>query len=145
FSYESEEAEILTPGTSITVISTGLGNFGLATCYDLRFPELFRKMIDGGAEFFLISSAWPASRLEHWVLLNRTRALENLSCLISSNGVGIDRGTKFIGHSLVVDPWGEIMARGNDEEGVVWGEVNRDIVLKARSEFPALKDRVFRT
>jgi predicted amidohydrolase len=145
FTYQSEEAEILTPGTSITVISTPLGNFGLATCYDLRFPELFRKMIDGGAEFFLISSAWPASRLEHWVLLNRTRALENLSCLISSNGVGLHRGIPFAGHSLIVDPWGEIIAGGSDEERVVWGEVSRDSVLRARSEFPVLRDRVLRT
>lgn len=144
FTYQSQEAEILTPGTSITVIPTEFGNFGLATCYDLRFPELFRKMLDRGAEFFLIASAWPAPRLEHWLLLNRTRALENLSCLISSNGVGMNRGTQYIGHSLVVDPMGQIIAGGDDEEGVVWAEVNRDIVLKARAEFPALKDRVFK-
>jgi predicted amidohydrolase len=144
FTYQSEESEILTPGTSITVISTVFGTFGLATCYDLRFPELFRRMIDGGAEFFLIPSAWPASRIEHWVLLNRTRALENLSCLISSNGVGINRGTQLMGHSLVVDPWGEIIASGDDEEGIVWGEINQDIVLKARAEFPALRDRILR-
>jgi predicted amidohydrolase len=144
FTYQSQEAEILTPGTSITVIPTEFGNFGLATCYDLRFPELFRKMLDRGAEFFLIASAWPATRLEHWFLLNRTRALENLSCLISSNGVGMNRGTQFIGHSLVVDPMGQIIAGSDDEEGVVWAEFNRDMVLKARAEFPALSDRVFK-
>jgi len=145
FTYQSEEGEVLTPGTSVAVIPTELGNFGLATCYDLRFPELFRKMLDQRAEFFLICSAWPSPRLEHWLLLNRTRALENLSCLISSNCVGINRGTQFIGHSLVVDPWGEMIAGGNDDECIVWGEVNRDIVLRARAEFPALKDRVFTT
>lgn len=145
FTHQSEEAKILTPGTSITVIPTEFGNLGLATCYDLRFPELFRKMLDQGAEFFLISSAWPTPRLEHWLLLNRTRALENLSYLISSNCVGINRGTPFAGHSLVVDPMGELVAGSNDEECVVWGEVNRDIVLRARAEFPALKDRVFKT
>jgi predicted amidohydrolase len=146
FAYQSEEAKILTPGTSITVIPTEFGNFALATCYDLRFPELFRKMIDRGAEFFLVSSAWPTSRQEHWLLLNRTRALENLSCLISSNGVGVNRGTQFLGRSLVVDPMGEIVAGSNDdEECVVWGEVSREIVLRARAEFPALRDRVFKT
>ena len=142
FTYQSQEAEILTPGTSVTVISTELGNFGLATCYDLRFPELFRKMLDQGAEFFLISSAWPSPRLEHWLLLNRTRALENLSCLISSNCAGTNRGTQYIGHSLAVDPMGQIIAGSHEEECVVWAEVNRDMVLKARAEFPALKDRV---
>jgi len=145
FTYQSDEAEILTPGTSVSVIPTEFGNFGLATCYDLRFPELFRKMLDQEAEFFLISSAWPAARLEHWLLLNRTRALENLSYFISSNCVGINRGTLFAGHSLVVDPIGDIVAGSNDQECVVWGEVNRDIVLRDRAEFPALKDRVFKT
>jgi predicted amidohydrolase len=145
FTYASEEAKILTPGTSIAVIPTEFGNFGLATCYDLRFPELFRKMIDQEADFFLICAAWPSPRLEHWLLLNRTRALENVSYLISSNCVGINRGARFAGRSLVVDPRGETIAGGNDDECIVWGEVNRDIVLRAREEFPALKDRVFKT
>jgi len=131
--------------TSSTVPSDAdCGNLGLATCYDLRFPELFRKMLDQGAEFFLISSAWPAPRLEHWLLLNRTRALENLSYLISSNCAGINRGMQFAGHSLVVDPMGQIVAGSKDEECVVWGEADRDIVLRARAEFPALRDRVFK-
>jgi predicted amidohydrolase len=145
FTYQSEEAEILTAGTSITVIPTEFGTFGLATCYDLRFPELFRKMLDQGAEFFLVSSAWPSPRLEHWLLLNRTRALENLSYLISSNCVGINRETHFAGHSLMVDPMGRIIAGSSDEECVVWTEVDRDTVLRARAEFPALRDRVFKT
>ena len=145
FTYQSEEAAILTPGTSLTVISTEFGNFGLATCYDLRFPEFFRKMLDQEAEFFLIASAWPASRLEHWLLFNRTRALENLSYLISSNCVGINRGTRFAGHSMLVDPFGEVVAESKDQECIVWGEANREVVLRTRSEFPALKDRVFKT
>ena len=145
FTHRSQEAEILTPGTSITTIPTKFGNFGLATCYDLRFPELFRKMLDQGADFFLISSAWPYPRLEHWLLFNRTRSLENLSYLISSNCVGINRGTHFVGHSLVVDPMGQIVAGGDDEECIVLAEVDRDIVLRARAEFPALRDRVFKT
>jgi len=145
FTYQSREAEILTPGPSITVIPTEFGNFGLATCYDLRFPELFRKMLDQGADFFLVSSAWPYPRLEHWLLLNRTRALENLSCLISSNCVGINRGKQFLGHSLVVDPMGQIVGGGDDEECIVRAEIDRDTVLGARAEYPALRDRVFRT
>jgi len=145
FTYHSQEAEILTPGPSITVIPTEFGNFGLATCYDLRFPELFRKMLDQGADIFLVSSAWPYPRLEHWLLLNRTRALENLSYLISSNCVGINRGKQFLGHSLVVDPMGQIVGGSGDEECIVRAEVDRDIVLRARVEYPALRDRVFRT
>ena len=145
FTYQSQEADILTPGTSVTVIPTAFGNLGLATCYDLRFPEFFRKMIDQGAEFFLIASAWPYPRLEHWLLLNRTRALENLSYLISSNSAGINQGIRFVGHSQVVDPSGQIIAGSGDEECIVWAEVNRDVVLRVRAEFPALRDRVFKT
>jgi predicted amidohydrolase len=145
FAYQSQEAKILTPGTSITVITTEFGNFGLATCYDLRFPELFRKMLDQGAEFFLISSAWPYPRLEHWILLNRTRALENLAYLISSNCVGTNQGASFVGHSMVADPLGHIVAGSNDEECIVLAEANREIVLRDRAEFPVLRDRVFKT
>jgi predicted amidohydrolase len=145
FTYQSQEAHLLTPGASVAVMATEFGNFGLATCYDLRFPELFRRMLDQGAEFFLISSAWPHPRLEHWLLLNRARALENLSCLIASNCVGDNRGTQFVGHSLVVDPMGRIIAESNQEECVVWAEVDREMVLRARKEFPSLRDRVFKS
>lgn len=143
FTYQSEEGTILTRGTSITVIPTEFGNFGMATCYDLRFPEFFRRMLDQGAQFFLISSAWPYPRLEHWLLFNRTRALENLAFLISSNSAGINRGKRFVGHSLVVDPMGNVIAGSGDEECIVRAEVNQNTVLQARREFPALEDRVF--
>ncbi len=144
FTYQSQEAILLTPGTSVRVIPTPFGKFGLATCYDLRFPEFFRKMIDQEAEFFLIASAWPYPRLEHWLLLNRTRALENLSYLISSNSAGINRGARFVGHSQVVDPTGQVIAGSGDEECIVWGDVTRETVLRVRAEFPALRDRVFK-
>jgi predicted amidohydrolase len=144
FTYQSQEAKILTPGRSLTVIPTEFGNFGLASCYDLRFPEMFRKMLDQGAEFFLLSSAWPYPRLEHWVLLNRTRALENLAYLISSNCVGNNRGTQCVGPSMVVDPMGHIVAGSTDEECIVWAEADQEIVLRNRAEFPVLRDRVFK-
>ncbi len=143
FGHQSQETEILTRGTSISVIPTEFGTFGLAICYDLRFPELFRKMVDQGVEYFLVCSAWPYPRLEHWLLLNRTRALENLSYLISSNSSGMNRGKQFLGHSMAVDPMGNILAGGGDEECIVWADVDRNTLLKTRAEFPFLKDRVF--
>src|SRR5660398_287452 len=73
----------------------------MATCYDLRFPEQFRIMVDQGAEFFLICSAWPYPRLEHWLMLNRVRALENQVFLVSANCVGVDEGVRFCGHSMI--------------------------------------------
>lgn len=70
FGYDLQEAQLLTPGEEVVVVETPLGQLGLATCYDLRFPELFRRMVEQGAEVFLICSAWPYPRLEHWLMLN---------------------------------------------------------------------------
>jgi len=73
--------------------------------YNLRFPELYRKMALMGAEVFLVASAWPFPRLEAWLMLNRVRALENQVFLISSNCTGFSKGKELVGHSMVVDPW----------------------------------------
>ncbi|GAB4255663.1 MAG: carbon-nitrogen family hydrolase [Deferrisomatales bacterium] len=142
FGYESEETRILTPGDRDQVIATPIGTFGLATCYDLRFPELFRRMTDRGAQLFLVCSAWPYPRLEHWIMLNRVRALENQCFLVSANAVGLNRGSRFVGHSMAVDPWGVILASGGDEEVVLRTEVDLAAVAAAREKFPALADRV---
>ena len=142
FGYQSSERDLLTRGTEVVVADTPWGKVGLATCYDLRFPEQFRKMIDLGAEFFLVVSAWPAVRLEAWVLFNRVRALENLAFLISCNCAGSDAGSPYAGHSMVVDPLGNILARGGDQECVVSMEIDIDQVASVRKEFSALHDRV---
>ena len=92
FGYQSRERELLTAGREVVVVSTPWGKAGFSTCYDLRFPELYRKMVDQGCEFFLVVSAWPLVRLEAWTLFNRVRAHENLAYLISCNCAGTDRG-----------------------------------------------------
>jgi predicted amidohydrolase len=142
FGYESREAQILSPGNRVVVADTPLGKLGMATCYDLRFPEVFRRMVDLGAEVFLVCSAWPYPRLEHWLMLNRVRALENQSFLVSANSVGPNQGGVFMGHSMVVSPWGVIMASGGDEEVILRAELNVDEVKEARDRFPALADRL---
>lgn len=139
-----QESQILTAGKEWKVVETEYGKFGLAICYDLRFPELFRTMVDDGALFFLICSAWPYPRLEHWIMLNRVRALENQAFLISSNCVGKSRGSQYAGHSMIVDPWGVISASGGDEECILSAEIDADTVIKAREDFPALRDRRFK-
>lgn len=144
FGYGSAETEVLTPGTEVVTAPTDFGRVGLATCYDLRFPELFRRMVDQGAEFFLVCSAWPYPRLEHWMILNRARALENEAFLISSNCVGGGAGKQFCGHSQVVDPWGTPVASAGDEEAVVWAEVDPGYVARVREAFPPLRDRVLK-
>jgi len=145
FGFGSDETKVLTPGTEVVTARTDFGRVGLATCYDLRFPELFRRMVDQGAEFFLICSAWPYPRLEHWMMLNRVRALENEAFLISSNSVGATRGKQFCGHSQVVDPWGTPVASAGDEETVVRAEIDPGLVGRVRDIFPPLRDRVLKS
>ena len=141
FGYNSKETRILTPGDAIVVVETPIGKIGLATCYDLRFPELFRNMVEQGAEIFLICSAWPYPRLEHWLMLNRVRALENQCFLMCSNSVGLNQGIQFVGHSMVIDPWGTILAGAGDKETIVKTEINSADLQTARQQFPALADR----
>ncbi len=142
FGYQSEEARLLTRGQAPTVVDTELGKFGLSTCYDLRFPELYRQMAVAGAEVFLVASAWPYPRLEAWLLLNRVRALENQVYLVSSNCTGANRGKAFVGHSTVADPWGTALAAGGDGECVVRGEMDLGQIPKIRTVFSAFNDRV---
>ena len=141
FSYRCKEPEILSPGDKISVVSTEFGRIGLATCYDLRFPELFRKMaIEYGAEIFLVTSAWPFPRVEAWNILNQARALENTCYLISCNAVGVDHGVRFAGHSQIVDPWGYVLVSSGYEEMIVKAEIIEKDISKIRKEFPVLKD-----
>lgn len=141
FGYNSRESQILSSGTEVVVAETPLGNFGLATCYDLRFPELFRRMVEKGAGIFLVCSAWPYPRLEHWIILNRVRALENQCFLISANSAGLNEGTQFVAHSMIVNPWGVVIAGSGDDEILLRGEVDLKEVKEARMRFPALADR----
>jgi len=142
FGYQSEEARLLTRGTEICVVKTEIGTVGLSTCYDLRFPELYRKMAVMGAEIFLVASAWPFPRLEAWLMLNRVRALENQVFLISSNSAGKSRGSQFVGHSMIVDPWGTAVASAGDEEGIVQAKIDLRKVHECRKRFPAFGDKV---
>jgi predicted amidohydrolase len=142
FGYNSSETQLLSPGNQVIVVDTPLAKIGLATCFDLRFPELFRQMVEHGAEMFLVCSAWPYPRLEHWLMLNRVRAIENQCYLISSNSTGMNQGTQFVGHSMVVDPWGTVLAGGGDKEIILKTDVDRSEVVSAREQFPGLAGRV---
>jgi len=142
FGYESEESKILTPGMSPSVVRTELGVLGITTCYDLRFPELYRKMSEEGAVIFLVVSAWPLARLEHWILFNRVRALENLCYLISCNCAGRLGKHSFAGNSMIVDPWGTVVCSGGEEPNLLYGKISLEKVAEIRESFPALRDRV---
>ena len=143
FGYQSGEKELLKGGDEVVVAPTPWGPAGLSICYDLRFPEFYRKMVDAGAAIFLVASAWPHARLETWTLFNRARAIENLAYVFSCNCAGANKGQQYAGHSMIVDPMGNIIAEGGDGECFVSAEIDPNLVDSVRKEFPALKDRVF--
>jgi predicted amidohydrolase len=142
FGFGSREPEVLTRGNRIVVLDGELGRMGLATCYDLRFPELFRAMVDRGAEAFLVPSAWPYPRVEAWTVLARARAIENQAWLLSANWVGGAGPARYCGRSMVVDPWGTAVAAAADGSRVVWAGLDPAEARRARAEFPPLRDRV---
>ena len=144
FTYQSREPELLTGGTEITVVDTEFGKMGLSTCYDLRFPELYRKMVDMGAEIFLVTSCWLYPRQEAWDTFNCARATENTCYLISSDAAGGQYGSTFLGHSQIVDPWGTVVAGSGFRETIVKAEIDPDLVKRVRGAFPVLKDRVLK-
>jgi predicted amidohydrolase len=142
FRYGSREGQLLTPGNDITVIHTPFGKIGLSTCYDLRFPELYRKQVDLGAEILLVTSAWPHQRLEHWNIFNVARALENQCYLISCNCVGKNQGVLLGGHSQVIDPWGRVITQADEKETILSAEISLPDIKVIREDFPQLKHRV---
>lgn len=142
FGYQSEEARILSAGNSICVVPTPLATFGLAACFDLRFPELFRRLVDAGAEVLLVCSAWPYPRLEPWLLFTQVRAVENQCFLAACNAAGQNRGVQFVGHSRIVDPWGTVLAGAGDPEAIVRIEIDPSVLKGVRKSFPALSSRV---
>lgn len=144
FTFQSREPELLTPGTEFAVIDTEFGKMGLSTCYDLRFPEFYRKMVDMGMEFILVPACWPYPRQEPWEVLNQARALENTCYLISCNAAGAQAGTLYMGHSKIVDPWGTVVAGTSFREGIVTAEIDPGLVGRVRKIFPVLNDRIIR-
>jgi predicted amidohydrolase len=115
---------------------------GFATCYDLRFPEQFRLLVDAGAELFLVPAGWPAARRAHWSLLARARAVESQAYVLACGTAGTHAGVEQAGHSVVVDPWGEVVAEAGTDEETLVVDLDPALVAKTRAEFPALRDRV---
>ena len=101
-----------------------LGAVAATTCYDLRFPELWRALVDAGAHIVIVPAAWPAARLEHWRLFTSVRAVEEQIILISCNAVGEQNGIALGGHSRIVDPWGLVLTEAGDDEGITWCDVD---------------------
>jgi predicted amidohydrolase len=142
FATATGEARVFSAGAAVVTCPLPFGEAGLATCYDLRFPELFRLLVGAGATLLLMPSAWPERRIEHWNVLARARAIENQMFVLACNGVGAQPGgVQLGGRSLVVDPWGAVLAEAGPDEQVLTVEIDPALVAKTRAQFPVLSDR----
>lgn len=141
FGYDSAEAEMLVPGESLGVAEFEGATIGMTTCYDLRFPELYRDIADMGANLILVPSAWPYPRVEHWQLLPRARAVENQLFVGAINGSGQFEDASLLGRSTVYDPWGTTLAGTGDDPDLVVTDIDLGKVERVREEFPAWRDR----
>ena len=141
FGFDAGERSVMSEGEGLVVVDTVVGYTGLATCYDLRFPELFRAMVARGAQSFLMPSGWPSARIGHWSLLARARAVENQAYVFACNEVGTHAGVRLGGRSVIIDPRGEVLAEAGTGEEVIAAAVDLDRVTEWRREFPVLADR----
>jgi predicted amidohydrolase len=140
------ESEIVAPGETAIVVDTSWGGLGLSVCYDLRFPQLYRALSQQGAAMLTVPAAFTRLTGEaHWHVLLRARAIENGAYVIApcQNGT-LEGGGECYGHSLIVDPWGTVLADGGEEEGIITAEIDTEKVFEARRRIPALThDREF--
>jgi omega-amidase len=114
---------------------------GLMICYDIRFPELARRLALNGAKILFVPAEWPKPRLQHWRTLLLARAIENQMFVVACNRVGDSGSTGFFGHSMVIDPWGDVIAEGGEEETIIRAEIDMDQVDKVRQAIPVFEDR----
>ncbi len=147
FGFGSGEPRLLDAGSELVVLDVPVragprpARVGLSTCYDLRFPELYRRLVDAGAEVLVVPAAWPMPRVEHWSLLGRARAVEDQCVVVQCNTAGTHAGHEMGGHSQVVDATGKVLAIAGAEEEVLSIEIDVPAVAAWRETFPVLGDR----
>jgi omega-amidase len=136
------ETRYLAPGDGTPSFALPWGRTALAVCYDLRFPELFRRYAVDETVLVLLPAQWPIPRIEHWRILLRARAIENQCVVAACNRAGQgDDGTVFGGHSAVVGPRGQVLVAGTETPDLLLVDVNLEEVAQVRQEFPVLADR----
>nr|WP_203599739.1 carbon-nitrogen family hydrolase [Streptomyces sp. SID10853] len=141
FGFDKGEAVLMGAGDTLVTVDLPETTLGLATCYDLRFPELFRGLTDAGARLLVVPAGWPERRRSHWTLLAQARAVENQAYVLACGSAGTHADVEQAGHSIVVDPWGEVLAEAGAGEEVLTVELDPGLVATTREQFPALKDR----
>ena len=127
-------------GRTIENLSIGPFNVTPAICYDLRFPELFRSALKSGTNLFVVLGCWPKSRINHWVTLLKARAIENQSYVVGVNRIGKDEDLEYGGRTMVVSSQGEILADGEEKQGIVEASIDDSLVNNWRNQFPAVKE-----
>lgn len=140
FGFQGGETTLMTAGDELVVVDTPLGPTGLATCYDLRFPELFRALVAGGATSLVLTSGWPTPRIGHWDVLLQARAIEDQMWVLACNQVGSQPGIELGGRSCVVDPRGEVIARAGTHAEILVATVDPSEPGQWRTAFPVLED-----
>jgi omega-amidase len=139
FSLMGEDKWLL-PGEAPLVIDLPWGRTAFGICYDLRFPELFRRYANDRTEVVIMPMSWPHPRLEHYRTLLRARAIENQCYMIAVNRMGEDEdGTRYVGHSSIIDPWGDSVLEAGEIEGHFTVKIDIDKVHQVRRELPALE------
>lgn len=136
-----DEDRYLAPGERTPVAHLPFGRCAMAICYDLRFPELFRKYALAGAELILLPAEWPYPRLEHWRILLRARAIENQLFIAACNRVGRGGDAEFFGHSAIVDPSGRAIVEAWESEVLLTATLDLDAIADARAVLPVFEDR----
>lgn len=128
-------------GDKAVILDTSFGRVGLMICYDLRFPELARHLFLAGAKMVIVSAQWPKRRQHHWCHLTVARAIENQLFMVCSNRIGTDENRVFPGMSMVVDPWGEILADAGETDQTAAATIEMEKVTRARQLIPCITDR----
>ncbi|NOX99908.1 MAG: carbon-nitrogen family hydrolase [Verrucomicrobia bacterium] len=136
----TNEFEHYQRGTEVMTFEWGGFKICPLICYDLRFPELFRRGAALGAQMFVVIASWPAVRVDHWLALLRARAIENQAYVIGVNRCGEDPNWAYPGASVVIDPHGKVIADAGKDEAIISVELSVDVVEDWRNEFPALVD-----
>jgi predicted amidohydrolase len=137
------ESESIEPGKDLALAETALGKIGLSICYDLRFPELYRALSARGADLLCVPAAFTLhTGRDHWEVLLRARAIENLCYVVAPAQYGhhTERRATY-GHALIADPWGLVIARASDGEGMAIGPIDERVLARARRELPSLGHR----
>ena len=136
------ESDAIAPGDKAVIVETVFGRLGLSICYDLRFGALYRMLAQAGAQFITIPAAFTQTTGKaHWHTLVRARAIETGAFIIAPNQCGHHADKRYsFGHSLIIDPWGEILADGGVEPGIIYADIDVGLVQKARERIPSLRN-----